>query len=441
MSNLIYSIGPWVRRAGNSGMPQGYWDRPDGTIAKEELRGNPDQSLIVGGDRPFGFFATPEALPSEYANLGTGDLREINSTAAMKSAWLSFMGYEPQGTTLLDLLVDQITNGSDPTYSQDRVPTRMPDSKGLLRIYMKGHVDPWVWSEQFRYGPHPHTNKVQAVLHHRHRRIRAEVDAGRMSMDQERMVLDKSLEKYGISKTNPAAWKQLVPPELRSGHPGPLLHQTIIGDTFVEASDTNLESHTATGPNGGHTYTRLVGNEGEAFVESANDRLNVTGPNEYTARADQDLSSDDHRVQSEVTRNDDTGTTAAGLIWRKDSSATLTYMLCQAFYDDGDLELFKNIAGSFTLLAEDAAFTFASVNTFETLYGESNGDEHRVLFNGSQELIDTDSNAAAGNLRCGFRGVKVSGASLLYDDFEAEDLPPSIIYNDRKQRFNTLLRL
>ena len=81
---IAYSLGPWT-------WTDDGWVPPAGLIGGVDLGSLPDQAT-PGADRPVGFFATEAQLPGEYALLGIGDLRELNATGLMRSAFESAIG-------------------------------------------------------------------------------------------------------------------------------------------------------------------------------------------------------------------------------------------------------------------------------------------------------------------------------------------------------------
>ena len=388
MGAFNYYIGPWVWDDRDPEMPS--WNVPAGTVGLIDLRGIPDQSLAgVLGSRPYGFFAVSGTLPREYTLLGSGDLREINTTAAMKSVWLSLFGYEPQGDKLADLLFDYLTNGSDPTFNDDTVPSLMPNTKGVLEMHLGGHS--LVKAARFRYGIHSHTNKTQAALHRNYRRMRAEVEAGRMFDGHERKVLDFWVKKYKLKGDD---WKQLVPAELRDGHSGPLPHDTTITESFNTGDSDTL------GPD--LSWTEL---EGDWDI--------VTNAAEVASASGQ-----------QVVIKNIVGSASAnrGVIARKDSSATLSYYHFDAADNGGATDTwrtFKRVSGSFTAIGSN---TTVDVVADDVIKGQTDGSTIKRFRNGSEQDSATDS-AISGNLRCGLNGNVLAGNNgQRVDAFEAADL-------------------
>lgn len=387
-----------------------HWRVPQGAVGAIDLRSIPDQTLAgVLGVRPYGFFAVSGTLPSEYTLLGSGDLREIKSQGIMKATWLSLLGYTPRGDTLNELLFDHLTSGSDPTF-EDSTPSLMPTSKGILEVHLGGHS--LIKSEQFRYGLHSHTNKVQAVLHRNYRQMRADIDAGLMDDGHDRRVLDAWLDKYRISKTNRMAWEQFVPPELRDGHPGPLPHKTIITESFNKADSDTL------GPD--LTWTDI-----ESDIDVVSNQAKVEGTSFSRSRAEFDLSSNDHYSQVDIIfTGTGTESTLAGCIARVAASA-ITFYRTMIFRPDSKIYLGKVIEGVLTTIGTPVSITPSFPEAYKL---DCNGSTLRGFQAGVQRITTTDT-AIPGNLRTGIEGWRsTSGESKpIMDNFEAADLPSGTI--------------
>jgi len=425
MARLHYYLGPWVwvlpvfDDDGNE-IELGYWRAPTGTVGLIDLRGIPDQSLSgVLGARPYGFFAVDGTLGTDYDLLGTGDLREIRATAAMKSAWFSLLGYTPQGDTLNDLLFDHMTNGSDPTFQDDRVPTLMPTTKGILEIHLGSHS--LIKSERFRFGTHSHTNKVQAVLHRNYRQMQADIDTGRMAENHIRRVLDYWLDKYRIRKTIRTDWEQFVPPELRDGHEGPLPHRTIITESFNQGDSTTL------GPD--QTWAET---SGDWETVSNEVRTSIIG-GQQTARCEVDLSGDDHYGELVIATWTGTNKKQLGPTCRRSVSVETYYhaAVIRGTTNTGPF-LLKTVTGTLSVLDSDTS----GISPPETHRVESNGSTIRHLIDGVEKFSVTDT-AITSNLRCGLYGrTDVTVGEATGDSFEAADLAIGIQVLRRRREGN-----
>lgn len=386
MANLRYYLGPWVWHSDR------YWSPPAGTVGLVDLRNLADQALAGQfGDRPYGFFAVNQALGSEYDLLGQGDLREIAVVSAQQDAWESLLGYRPQGATLVDLLFDQLTAGSDPAGGS--VPPLMPTTKGVLSLYLGGHS--LVKSERYQHGRHPHMGKVQDVLRRNFRRIHA------ANQEHSRRVLDYWLDKYRCDKGD---WQRFVPEDLRGEIPGPLPHQTTITDDFNRADQSGLGSSSE-----GWSWTATIG--GYNIVSNEAENVAMTG-NLAFARAESDLSSEDHYAQVDVTT---VAQNRQGVAARFSDSADTAYMFVERQVVP-DFAIFKRVTGTDTLLNDSAS---GATEPF-TIKGECDGSGLTLYVDDVSEVTITDTDIT-GNVRAGLHhgGTSVGGT---VDNFEAADL-------------------
>lgn len=404
-------IGPWVWAD--------QWNSPTNSIGSIDLRNIPDQSIAGRlGDRPYGLFIIDGTLPSEYTLLGSGDLRDIRSSAAIKSAWLSHTGFEPQGDSVADMLFDQLTVGGDPTY-QSEVPPLTATSKGALELWFGGQL---IKSERFRYGTHSHTNKVQAILHRNYRIMRASIDAGRMPEGHDRKVLDRNCEKYRLSKTDKSEWGLIVPDELRDGHEGPSPHDTLIQDTFNRSNNNDL----GTSSDGDWSWTEYANTTSgnDSTLENSFDILDnkarslpVATNQDRLARADKDLSSDDHYAQvlmSDISSSNDQIAAATRF---ENGGGNNDFYFARALQVNDQYLITKYVGGSTT----DLASTAQTPANGDTVKIQVNGTNLKSFYNGAEFDSVTDT-AISGNLRCGLYVFSGGGEKPVVDDFEAADL-------------------
>lgn len=373
MANYHYSLGPWVWQGGD----EPGWHPPASAVACVDLRGLPAQAMAgTYGDRPFGFFATSDPLDDAYAALGSGDCREIQVTGLLRDTWESLLGYRADGAFLVDLLWDQLTQGSDPSGDTPTSPL-MPTVRGALELHLAGHSV--VKRERFKWGEHPHTAKVRDVLHRDYRRIVAEVARGRGRKDHDRRVLDFWAEQYRLDGD---AWKELVPQELRKGHKGRLPHET----TLTESWPTNGTTISSGQDN---VWTETSGD-----LEVRGGRLGEVGENNYAeARLEADLSSADHYSQCAV--YDLTGgLDEARVSTRFDSGARTHYGYTR---EDAARILIKRVAGTPTTLTSAAA----SLPSDGTLIKNDASGSTISAYDAGVSVLSLTDTSITGNLRCG----------------------------------------
>lgn len=424
MPDKHYYLGPWrwVTEEGGEGFAP-----PEGVVGLVDLASLPQQS-VGGSDRPLGFFATADAisLPSEYTLLGTGDLRELPSSGKMADACESLAGYRPQGDTLLAFLWDLLTAGTDPL-GDDRCKPLIPTHRSVLELHLGGHS--LVQAETFRWGVHPHTNRVQAVLQADFARLHKEFhdaadairgrnpDRAKRYEDQPLKVLDALCEKYRLDKRDPDLWRQLIPANLREHVEGPKPHETVIADTFNRA-DGALGSSSegwSWGTVGGTTALQIVSNQASTPTTA-----NGTGER----RADFDLSSDDHFSQAVLVAGGGTND-FAGVICRVfHTSGTRTYYVAEK-NGTNVFNLRKRVSGTSTLLRADTPTQGVPV----TMRVDADGSSVSHYVGGTLLGASTDT-AITGFLRCGIQpGFNTSGVQT-FDNFEAGDLAGGATYNE-----------
>jgi hypothetical protein len=369
-----------------------HWRLPSSAVGSVDLRPLPAQSLAGGAPQGFAFCASPEPVG---VVIGTGEhIREVAVTTAMQDAWQSVMGYRPQGAKLVDLLWDQITNGSAPSGDEGPKPL-LPGVDLQLKLHLGGHS--LVKSERFRFGIHPHTNRIRDLLR---RDFEAQWEASN-GHDRCRRCLDFTCDKYRVKD-----WREFVPARLHAHVPGRLPHATTITENFTGTSDTlgNVLS-----------WTEL---EGDWDRESDQGQPKNAGQN--TARAESDLSSDDHYVQ--VAYSDLTSNLPNAGVSARFSASELTYY--QFDVDSGsDWRTFKRVTGSYTAVGSTSA---QAVSANDIIKGECDGSTIARYYNGVSQNSTTDT-TITGNTRGGLNGFNGNAGTKRVDNFEAADLaaPPA----------------
>lgn len=338
--------------------------------------------------------ATAEALANNATSHGGGlfvsdtpldgctEINEQNNTR-LRDALATATGYRPEGTTLAECLRDILTQGADPA-GESAVAPLVPTSQGNLEIYLGRQFS----IEPFKWGQHPHTNKLTSLLQKQTDRHYKE------DPEHVRRVLDATCCKYRIED-----WKQFTPTKLRKKIPGRLKHETTHSDSFTGTDGTVL-------PN----FTTTFGIQWEIASNQARSSSTVGVSRQ---RYNTDLSSDDMRVQ--LTLNSSHSGAYAGplarhsaadahYLWSVKTSATATRLMS---------------AGGTTIYSSDAAVTLPC-----TLRISSNGSTIKSFYNGVLEATVTDT-SIAGNLRGGMRGSGngTVGNRALIDDFSQSDIP------------------
>ena len=377
------------------------WQPPATTVGAIDLRnlihmGTP---IVVNG---LGFFATTGIIAG--ANLlGQGDLRDINSTGAMKSMWDSLLGYRPKGDKLVDLLYDHLTAGADPTGVIACRPL-MP-AKGNLTIHLQGHSV--VKATQFRFGHSPESNKVISVLQEDYRKIRDLVLGGDLPANHHRKVLDFWGEQYRIKDPHLLFIPNGLPIEL------PLPHNTSISENLDGVDNDVVGKELAwVEPDDGSHWENL--NNAASPIQPS------SGEDNRSIYANSALSGAGQQCEITATVAVDTTLTMVGPCCRRSSSA-VTYYVARFDIASGDDKIFLNkvVTGTLTVLGSQIVVTVSIPDTIKmTVIGSS----LEAFFNNVSKSALTDT-AITGNLFCGLYGrSNPAETQTEMDDFSAEDI-------------------
>jgi hypothetical protein len=334
MSNFIYQTGPLIKETADPGFPGGYWRAPDGVFGFVDLASNPQCAQATGDSRPVAFLAADRNLGTGYDVLGTGDLREINATAAMQNAWKSAAGYKPSGDKLVDLLADHLLNGSDPTGDNACKPL-VPGV--ALDICIGGHSR--VWSQAFKWGKHGHTNRLKAALKHEAKQLQKV-----LREDEYRKWLGGLEHKYG---TGTAAD---VDPKTKPKKPS-----TTLQETFTGSNDTGQIGSV-------YNWTEHADNTWQRYNNAAVVRGAQAAMDHRVAACDTALSSSDHWSQSTFSPVTGAGwgtgdVIQAGAICRVASGLASYYVafLNRAYSATYGYRLYKSVSGTATELGSASA--------------------------------------------------------------------------------------
>jgi len=398
---MRYFIGPWQWNGGD--MP--HYSGPPSAIGQIDYGTLPEQSVGNTTRRGCLCWTDGSPLPSEYVELGNGDMRELKTDARMISRLESHLGHRPQGDTLADLLLDHFTRGSDPDGQSACCPIQ-PNSHGWLELAVHGNCK----SERFEWGRSSHTGKIQAALRSAFRGYMDDAEKGRLKdKEQHRRILDAWCEKYCVDD-----WKQFVPTALQKHVPGRLPHETTISESFNKTDSATL------GPD--LSWTELKGDQ--SVVSNACELATNDASFGARARADSDLSSADHYAQCTLLNpSSSAGTWSIAVFARKDSSATHTFYQCDWLDLSGtqSWRTFKWVAGVATGIGSS---TTATASNNDVLKVECNGSTIGRYVNGSLQNAAVDT-AIPGNVRCGVGAYWTSGTKPRLDAFSASDLVSS----------------
>lgn len=372
-----YELTPWQWMT----VPMPHWGLPASAVGRVDLRPLPAQAVAGGTPSGFCFAASMQPLGGIQV-VRSLHMVEENTTSLMQDAWQAAMTYRPQGAKLVDLLWDQLTNGSDPEGLDGPKPL-MPGVDLQLKLFVGGHS--LVKSERFRFGIHPHTARVRDLLR---RQFESQWEATN-GHDHCRRCLDFTCEKYRVDD-----WREFVPQRLRAHVPGRLPHQTTISDNFNRADQSGLGT-----ASGGFSWAHVVDTMNILSNEARTPGWGAT----RISRAEADLSSDDHYAQITIVSG------AWGVNTRFASGADTSY---NGTYGTGYNALRKRIAGVDTELDHGSSVTPTTIKV------ESDGSSQTMYFDGVSEASGTDT-AITGNLRT---GIMAGSFDTSADNFEAADL-------------------
>jgi len=412
VANFSYHLGPLVWKDDELG---GSYCAPAGYVGLLDLGSIPAMS-VQASDRPVALIWTPPGmvLGTGYAALGTGDCRELASSAAMMSAWESLSGWEPQGDTLVALLADHLIRGGDPDGLDGPRPLR-PGRDGLLQIHMQGHSR--VWAERFKWGVHPHTNKLKQMVKAYLKECRKAAKRGeyinpllghQVDTDFHLAIAQAHMEKakkWGVTdfeEFRPDDWSKAEKPKK---------HGTTLTDTFNRSDSNSLGT-----ASGGFSWASVSGD----WDISSNTAIVGTANSGSSARADSDFASDGHYCQFDLTTLTAGNLLIVATCVRFSSSADTHYNYRAMRNDEAYTDLLrKTIAGTPTTVAGASALTLGTLP--KVMYVEfTEADAYTCKYDGSSRFTGTDT-SITGNTRAGLLGYDFVLEGIAVDNFEAGD--------------------
>lgn len=391
MISLYY--GPWIWDAAKLG---GCWRGPIETMQALDLRNLPSQSTR-GGSPGMGLFASTAdkaTVGSDYDLLGKGNWHDIKATPKMRAALSKHASTPVKGDDLVGLIWDMMTDGADPDGFDFGKPI-LPTCEGRIELHFGGQRH----AERFKWGG-ANTNKIRQVLRKDFQALFDDVQSGKTRDRQiHRKVLDFLCEKYNVED-----WKEFVPVALQKDIQGRLPHETTITDDFNRSDAASLGT-----ASGGWSWTAVQSTQ--SIVSNV---ANIDASAFNSARAESDLSSADHYAQVSVVTLNANFNYIGGAV--RFASAANTHYVCVVAKGEGDIELWKRVAGGFTVLST-AGITQSIPETYKT---SINGSTLKGYQAGVERVSTTDT-AITGNTRTGISGYQDYG-TLRVDDFEAADL-------------------
>jgi len=403
MSERHYYLGPWQWVTDEDGER---WQAPEGTVGLVDLR--PLRNVDT-----FGFFATDRPLSSEdYIRLG--DSLEDKPDLVTRSAWTDALKITAtlEKGTLLDLLWDTLTVGSDPD-GDERAKPIMPCVSGQMELHLGGHS--LVRARRFAGVSDPAWPAIQRVCQNdyaiieAHAKSQADAAHGKVPPHVEQKMRELPLRFLATRVAKLGVPAQLLVPS-GSQFQGTRRPETTYTDNFNRADGALGNSAE------GWAWNALVG----SWAIVSNVARGNSAP--CWARAEADLSSSDHYVQAAQMQ---TANSALWLPARFASDALTAYYV--SMYPNaisGYRKILKVIAGSATDL-DSAAWTNGAEGEYWTQRNTPSGSTITHLLDGVERAI-TDTSISTG-VRCGIGGYRSFGNPVWTDDFVCADIgaPPS----------------
>lgn len=341
------------------------------------------------------FLASTKELSEDHSLLLHGCIVEDLISESIKQKWEELTGYKPQGTYLVELLWDYLTNGSDPE-GKDRVKPLMPTSHLLLELHLGGHS--LIKKDKFDINTSPHKDKVISVLQKEYSSVKSECD--KTKSKKYLQVLDFMGEKYKVENPEDI----FIPAGMEKEKAIP--HETVITDSFNGADSSTLGVDL--------TWTVNSGN-----MRTNDNKAKATNNNESSwARAEHDLSSSDNYAKSVVELWASGGASVIRIGTRQNASNTDRYAVRITKDTTSSHRTEKIISGSTTVLSTtDATGSFP-----ETWKISADGSTIKAFLGSTEKHSSTDTSISSG-VRGGIAIYSHLDANDVYiDDFEAGDI-------------------
>lgn len=390
-----YVLASWEWRAGEQNPALEYWHPPLGTVGSLDLR--PLSAMGPGRAEGFGFFALDRAADIPAGALSVGDNLNAGLNASTRSDATSRLDLsvgDLDWPSLLDSLWGILTELAEPSGANGTRPL-MPCANGEMRLRLGGHSV----VKQQRFKPAKHPRVIET----------ARADFAQYTADTKRRN-----PKKRVAYLNQLARKLGVRPNQIAVPSG----GATIGDTFVEASDTSLDAHTATGTYGFvGGWNENVGNW--QIIASDNHAEAQTNGDPNIARAESDLDSDDHFAWSSVNAAFDFW--APGVAVRIDSSGNDCYLYRRDISNSLSHQIAKYVSGALTNLSSTGNDYPDPATPWEAKLQADGSDLEAWEAGVSKESV-TDT-SITGNTRAGmYAEGHHANSGVEYTEWRAEDV-------------------
>lgn len=392
-----------------------YWEAPfiENVTGILDLRSRSQAGAFGGIPAGYSLFAYDAPMGSTGMHcLGSNldaamTLSEVNTIAVLFGKPMGSI----EARNMRGLIAEVLTSDADPTGSTFSKPVRVSRGSGL-RINLGGYGT--IVEERFSY----RSDAFAATLAVRMADYTRRRLAGESLTSLRRWTGYDMQQFYG--RMDDEFLDDLLPTEyVEDGWEAP---STTVGDTFTDTDGTQIDSHTATGPNGGFGWTLNTGSD----IEIQSNQAEGPGNNQSNyARADSDLSSDDMYSEVDATVIPDIAGRAVGPLARYDVSADDGYRfrLRSTGSGNGEYRIDKKISGTTTNLVTSSGFTMPSLPV--TVRIEVDGSNIEGFEDGVSKASTTDSDVT-GYVRAGiYVQPEDPGNEADVDNFEAADLAVS----------------
>lgn len=374
-------IGPYRRITDDPSFPIPRWDLPEGAATGVDFRAIPAMSDSPVGDN-IGVFTGVEAEADRaYDVIDDTESLTARDLAKLGAALDLHGGLVFSGSTLGDFIEFALTRHGDPSGRAKFRPGVLRNGTLTTKQLDVLEFDYDVLRRQWQDEGEPESRRYLKWLH---------------AKGQQHRLSDSDIER--VQGQNPKE--------------NPRRPETTHTENF-NGSDKDGVGYE-------HTWTATAGANGwKNHSNAARKENGVVTTNDYQARCDSSVSTDDHRVGATVI---DANNSQACVTARSSASVMNTYYGFGWFSTSGGrYYLWKFVAGTFTSIAFKSASQFSGSDLVEL---EVTNSDIEGFKNSSSELTGTDSTITA-NLRGGLYGYQVSGTLLKWDNFSITDAETS----------------